>query len=219
MEPGAALLKSGTEALRIALDRVENGRRDDVAMQVDVTHGVELPRFRGQSNASVSSAICGLYRNVYRIGVSPVSETLDTGHGRLESRCRTVLAALAFLEELGRWKDVRALVKIEARREWGAQVQIETRYAITSLALNAREILLAARLHWGIENGFHRSLDVALREDVSAIRLRYAAANFALMRRFALNLFRLDKARKKSLLKKRKAAAWNSSYVVDLLTQ
>lgn len=146
-----------------------------------------------------------------------VSQTLDKGHGRFETRRCTVVAAPAHLEELTHWKDVRALVKIEARRELGAKVETETRYAITSLAPNASEILRAVRLHWGIENGFHRCLDVAFREDASAIRLRNAAANFALLRRFALNLFRLDKSRVKSLPKKRKAAAWNSQYVVDLL--
>lgn len=56
-----------------------------------------------------------------------------------------------------------------------------------------------------------------VREDASAIRLRNAAANFALLRRFALNLFRLDKGNAKSLPKKRKAAAWNPSYLVELL--
>ncbi len=40
---------------------------------------------------------------------------------------------------------------------------------------------------------------------------------FALLRRFALNLFRLDATRTKNLPRKRKAAAWNSRYVVDLL--
>ena len=45
---------------------------------------------------------------------------------------------------------MRALVKIEARRELGAKVETETRYAITSLAPNASEILRAVRLHWGI---------------------------------------------------------------------
>ena len=139
-----------------------------------------------------------------------VSETLDKGHGRLESRRCTVVPAPAYLEELSRWKNVRALVKIEARRELDAKVATETRYAITSLAPNAGEILRAARLHWGIENGFHRCLDVAFREDASAIRLRNAAANFALLRRFALNLFGLDVASKKSLPKKRKAAAWRT---------
>ena len=63
---------------------------------------------------------------------------------------------------------MRALVKIEARRELGAKVETETHYAITSLAPNASEILRAVRLHWGIENGFHRCLDVAFREDASA---------------------------------------------------
>ena len=74
-----------------------------------------------------------------------------------------------------------------------------------------------ARLHWGIENGFHRCLDVAFREDTSAIWLRNTAANFALLRRFALSLFRLDATRTKSLPRKRKAAAWISRYVVKLL--
>jgi predicted transposase YbfD/YdcC len=147
-----------------------------------------------------------------------VSQTLDKGHGRLETRVCTVVPAPAHLEELTPWKDVRALVKIEARRELGVKVETETRYAITSLAPNASETLRAARLHWGIENGFHRCLDVAFREDASAIWLRNAAANFGLLRRFALNLFRLDKNNAKSLPKKRKAAAWNSQYVVELLS-
>ena len=54
-----------------------------------------------------------------------VSQTLDKGHGRLETRRCTVLAAPAYLEELARWKDVRALVKIEARREMGAAARAD----------------------------------------------------------------------------------------------
>ena len=51
-----------------------------------------------------------------------VSQTLDKGHGRLETRLCTVVPAPAYLEELTHWKDVRTLVKIEARRELGAKV-------------------------------------------------------------------------------------------------
>ncbi len=50
-----------------------------------------------------------------------------------------------------------------------------------------------------------------------AIGVRRATANFALLRRFALILFRLDKRSKNSLPKKRKATAWNGRDVVDLL--
>ena len=153
----------------------------------------------------------------YRHLQPDLSETLDKGHGRLETRQCSVLAAPSYLEELARWEQVRALVKIESRREVGEKIMTETRYAITSLAPNAREILRASRLHWGIENGLHRCLDVAMREDASAIFLRNAAANFALLRRFALNLFRLDKRTTKSMPKKRKAAAWNPENVVHML--
>ena len=153
----------------------------------------------------------------YRHLQPDLSETLDKGHGRLETRQCSVLAAPSYLEELARWEQVRALVKIESRREVGEKIVTETRYAITSLAPNAREILRASRLHWGIENGLHRCLDVAMREDASAIFLRNAAANFALLRRFALNLFRLDKRTTKSMPKKRKAAAWNPENVVHML--
>ena len=153
----------------------------------------------------------------YRHLQPDLSETLDKGHGRLETRQCSVLAAPSYLEELARWEQVRALVKIESRREIGEKIVTETRYAITSLAPNAREILRASRLHWGIENGLHRCLDVAMREDASAIFLRNAAANFALLRRFALNLFRLDKRTTKSMPKKRKAAAWNPENVVHRL--
>ncbi len=73
------------------------------------------------------------------------------------------------------------------------------------------EILRAVRPHSGIENGFHRCLDVAFRVDASAIWLRHAAANFA------LNLLRLEQSNAKSLPKKRKAAPWDFQYVVDLL--
>ena len=153
----------------------------------------------------------------YRHLQPDLSETLDKGHGRLETRQCSVLAAPSYLEELARWEQVRALVKIEARREVGDKTVTETRYAVTSLAPNAREILRASRLHWGIENGLHRCLDVAMREDASAIFLRNAAANFALLRRFALNLFRLDKRTTQSMPKKRKAAAWNPENVVHML--
>ena len=112
-----------------------------------------------------------------------------------------------------------AIVTIDAMgRQTAIAQRVVTQGGDYLLSVKDNQLKLrAARLHWGIENGFHRCLDVAFREDASAIRLRNAAANFALLRRFALNLFRLDKRSKKSLPKKRKDATWNSRYVVDLL--
>lgn len=128
-----------------------------------------------------------------------------------------MVAAPAYPKELARCKNVRAFVKNEARRESGTQVEPETRYDMTSLASNAHEILRAAPPHCEIDNSFNRSLDAAFRKHTSAIWLRHAAANFAVPRSFAKNLFRLDNRSKKSLPKKRNAAARNFDYVVELL--
>jgi hypothetical protein len=81
---------------------------------------------------------------------------------------------------------------------------------------DARTILNATRLHWGIENGMHCCLDVAFREDASAVHLRRAAANLGLVRMLALNLFRLDTGSTLSLPRKRKQAPWKPDYLLDL---
>jgi hypothetical protein len=68
-----------------------------------------------------------------------------------------------------------------------------------------------------VENGLRWCIDVTFGEDASAIRLRNAAHNFSFLRRLALNLFRADALRKRSLPHKRKADDWNPDYLARLL--
>lgn len=144
-------------------------------------------------------------------------ETLDKGHGRVETRRCVALEVPDYLPEVTRWPGIRSIARIEAIREAQGKKSTEIRYLIGSMAPDARTILSVARLHWGIENGLHRCLDVAFREDASAIHLRQAAANLGVVRKLALNLFRLDIESKLSLPRKRKQAAWRSDYLFDLL--
>lgn len=68
-----------------------------------------------------------------------------------------------------------------------------------------------------IENELHRCLDMAFREDACAVHLHQAAANLSLLRKLALNLFRLDTESELSLPRKRKQVAWKPDYLFDLL--
>ena len=149
-----------------------------------------------------------------------VHETLDKGHGRIETRRCTAVGNLDWLDTLGlqgRWKRLTSVACIESTRVIGDKTETDQRYVISSLPANSRRILHAVRMHWGIENGLHWCLDVTFREDACPIRLRNAALNFAFLRRVGLNLFRADKTRSVSLPKKRKAAAWNPDYLANLL--
>ena len=147
-------------------------------------------------------------------------ETLDKGHGRIETRrCRAV-GELDWLELLGlkaRWSKLASVACIESTREVAGHVETEKRYVISSLPADSRHILHAVRSHWGIENGLHWCLDVTFGEDASAIRLRNAAQNFSFLRRLALNLFRADKSRSISLPRKIKTAAYNPAHLATAL--
>lgn len=144
-------------------------------------------------------------------------ETLDKGHGRVETRRCVALEVPDYLPEITRWPGIKSMARIEAIREAHGKKSTEIRYVIGSTAPDARAILSATRLHWGIENGLHRCLDVAFREDASAVHLRRAAANLGVVRKLALNLFRFDAESKLSLPRKRKQAAWKPDYLFDLL--
>lgn len=147
-------------------------------------------------------------------------ETLDKGHGRLETRRCVAVGELDWLDTMGlreRWPKLASVACIESQRHIGDKIEIDTRYVISSLPAKAARLLHAVRTHWGIENGLHWCLDVTFGEDASAIRLRNAAHNFSFLRRTALNLFRADTSRKISLPKKRKTAAWNPDYLAHVL--
>ena len=144
-------------------------------------------------------------------------ETLDKGHGRVETRRCVALSVPDYIDEIKRWPGINSIARIEAVREAHGKMTTEVRYLIGSMAPDAQTILNATRLHWGIENGLHRCLDVAFREDACAVHLRQAAANLGVIRKLALNLFRLDNSVKLSLPRKRKNAAWKPDYLFALL--
>lgn len=144
-------------------------------------------------------------------------ETLDKGHGRVETRRCVALSVPNYIPEIKRWPGIKSIARIEAVREAHGKMTTDVRYLIGSMAPEAEAILNASRLHWGIENGLHRCLDVAFREDASAVHLRQAAANLGVVRKLALNIFRLDTSSKLSLPRKRKNAAWKPDYLFDLL--
>ena len=72
---------------------------------------------------------------------------------------------------------------------------------------HGQRLATAVRGHWSIENSLHWVQDVMFNEDQSRIRKDHGPANFALLRRIAINVIKQDTS-KGSVRKKRKRAAW-----------
>jgi hypothetical protein len=94
----------------------------------------------------------------------------------------------------------------------------ETRYYISSAALDAERAGHAVRGHWGIENRLHWVLDVTFDDDQSRLRKGFGAKNMAVVRHFALNLVRSAKDTK-SIKLRRKMAGWTTDYLDRILNE
>jgi hypothetical protein len=80
---------------------------------------------------------------------------VNKGHGRLEHRqCWSIAdqECLSYLNPKGVWPGLRSVAKVTGERRTEEKVSVESRYYISSLSGDAKELLWAVREHWGIEN-------------------------------------------------------------------
>ncbi|MFQ6031028.1 MAG: ISAs1 family transposase [Dehalococcoidia bacterium] len=148
-------------------------------------------------------------------------ETVNKGHGRLEHRrCWSVAdrECLSYLNPRGEWNGLQSVAKVTGERRIGEEVSLESRYYISSLPGDAKQLLWAVREHWGIENGVHWVLDIAFREDESRVRKGHGQQNLATIRHMALNLLRQETTSKGGVKAKRLRAGWDEDYLIKVLS-
>lgn len=148
--------------------------------------------------------------------------TIEKDHGRLETRCYTVVSAAAVLRDRAGWTDLTSVGWVESERQLlsgpkAGTVTRETRYFISSLAAKVGPIAHAVRSHWGIENRCHWTLDMVFQEDHSRVRRDHGPANLATIRRWVLSLLRQDRTHKHGLKARRLNAAWDQEYLLKVL--
>jgi len=141
-------------------------------------------------------------------------EQVKKDHGRIETRDCQVISDLSWMPETPQWKGLKSIVKIQSNRELLAtgQVSTQTRYYISSLNRPPEFFMEAIKGHWGIENRLHWSMDVVFAEDLSRKRADNAAQNFAIIRKIAQNLLKMEPSQKVSLNRKMKRAAMQDEY-------
>lgn len=149
-------------------------------------------------------------------------ETLDKGHGRIETRIHKVsTCADWFCSDRAypgapRFPHLSTIAMVEGRIEHKDRCTRDRRYYISSRRLSAQQFADAVRSHWAIENNLHWTLDVTFKEDLSRLRKGHGAKNMAVVRHFALNLVRQADDRR-SLKRRRKRASYDPQYLLKIL--
>jgi len=149
-------------------------------------------------------------------------ETVDGGHGRIETRRHTMCHRVDWLFSDRRFPGefdfpgLAALGMIESETERGSVVEKERRYYLCSKKLDAKTFARTVRSHWGVENGLHWVLDVVFRDDLARLRSGNGPANMAVVKHAAMNL--LTQAKPVTSLKnRRKRAGWNQDYLEKIV--
>jgi predicted transposase YbfD/YdcC len=130
-------------------------------------------------------------------------EQTEEGHGRIETRRAWVTDEVHWLGEdlLKQWPGLASVAAVESTRqnlgEVSGKVTTQRRYFISShTGIDAQRMARGIRQHWGVENGLHWCLDVAMREDECRLRIDHGAENFSRLRRIALNKLKRWQLRK-----------------------
>ena len=148
-------------------------------------------------------------------------DTIEKGHGRIEMRTYTASSKVDWIVSdrsypgEPRFSTIKTVVKVVSRTEYADRCTFDTRFYISSAACNIDRLANGARGHWGVES-MHWLLDVEFKDDLSRYRSGHGGKNMAIVRRFALSLVRADKT-KRSVKTRRKSAAWNPNYLLQLL--
>lgn len=150
----------------------------------------------------------------------PRFDAFDESHGRLVRRRVFVCEGAASLQALSEWPGLRTVLAVENIRSVNGtrKTEAQIRYFLSSHTGDPQLLAQAIRRHWTIENGLHWVLDVTFAEDQSRVRDERAARNLALLRKIAINLVNRDHATRGSVRAKRKRAAWDDSYLLELLS-
>jgi len=145
------------------------------------------------------------------------SISLETHHGRIESRQCYVADSAKLEGDFKRWKGLQRIVMVENYRlVKGKEVDLEYRYYISSKALTAEEAAVAVREHWGIES-MHWVLDVSMNEDACQIYKDHGAENLSCLRHMSLNMLRAEST-KLSIVGKQKRCMMNTSMLEAVLS-
>lgn len=143
----------------------------------------------------------------------------SSGHGRIETRsCHQLLIDKSWLAKAYRWSGLKSIIKVNAQihdKSTGKDTE-ETRWYISSLELNAEQVLHAVRSHWQVES-MHWVLDMTFREDESRIRKKQGPLVFNVMRKIAMALFKRDETKAASMARKKKMAGLDDEYRSTLL--
>lgn len=143
-------------------------------------------------------------------------KTVDSDHGRIETRIYSVIDKVEWLSTKEQWPGVKSIGSVISVREQAGKTTEETRYFISSLPADVQKFAEAVRSHWTIENSLHWVMDIVFRDDECRVRKRHGPANLVTLKHITHNMLK-SLPGKMSMRVRRKRAGWDDGFLADAL--
>lgn len=155
----------------------------------------------------------------YHVSNSDLAETIEKGHGRIESRKIAICGNKSEFSEniVNSWKGLETFIEVTSERIIKDKKSVEKRYYISNAIKSAKKFGEGIRSHWSSENQLHWVMDVVFLEDESRANTLHAAENLATLRRMSLNYLNQDKETKLGTAQQRRRAGWDDTLVKQML--
>jgi predicted transposase YbfD/YdcC len=121
--------------------------------------------------------------------------TVEKNGGRIEKRTAYASCDVEWLDGREHFKGLSCIGAIRRQFEKNGKTSDEWHYYISSKALSAEELLLHARMEWGVE-AMHWLLDVHFSEDKTRVWDMNLQKTLNIMRKTVLNMVRVFKTEK-----------------------
>jgi len=143
------------------------------------------------------------------------TKTVEKARSSVERREYWQTENIAWLGQRKNWSGLKSIAMTRNTIIKDGVETSQTRYFISSLPLNAKEIARAIRGHWMVES-HHWHLDVTFREDDNRTLDKQAAYNLNILRKLALSVLKIIHIGKKPLSLKKKRFAIGTNPVRHL---
>ena len=190
------------------------GCQKSIATQIVEQEGDYLLAVKSNQK-SLHDAIVSAFSSVRKQPLSPLA--IEKKHGRIEARAYHLLCASELEGDFSEWLGLRSIGMAMSYRHCDGKSTLSYRYYISSAQLSEQKFADAVRSHWSIENSLHWVLDASMGEDHCQIYQNYAAENWSLLRKLALNMLRAEPS-KGSIPMKQKRAWMKPEYLEEVLS-
>lgn len=129
------------------------------------------------------------------------TKSVEKARNGIEKREYWQTEDIGWMSQMKDWSGLKSIAMTRNTITKDGVETRETRYFISSLALDVKELARAIRGHWMVES-YHWHLDVTFREDENHTIEKQAAFNLNILRKLALNVLKIfDTGKKNTSLK------------------